>query len=162
MQIALIGEAELQRVKALALIIWPAHYTPLIGAHLVAGIVADIYSLPALQADIRERKHTYWLASLDGKDVGYASAYLEGGRLWLKKLYLLPEARGLGLGKQFIEVARQHFGRHYPQALYVSDKNLTAINFYRAQGFGIERLEPVSMGPYKFHDYVMERPGASA
>lgn len=157
-----IDAAGLNRVRDLALIIWPAHYAPLIGADLIPPMVADMYSLNTLGADMRERGHLYWIASVDGKDIGYASAYLKDGRLWIKKLYLLPSVRGMGLGKQLIATIRDHYGRQHPQALYVSDRNETAIAFYKSQGFTVESLEPVQMGPYHFEDYVMVRPGEIA
>jgi GNAT superfamily N-acetyltransferase len=157
-----IGVEDLERVRDLALVIWPAHYAPLIGADLIPPMVAEMYSIDTLTADMRERDHRYWIAAVDGNDVGYASAYLKEERLWIKKLYLLTSARGTGLGKQFIETIRDHFGRHHPQALYVSDRNVTAIAFYKSQGFTIEGLEPVQMGPFHFEDYVMVRKGEFA
>jgi GNAT superfamily N-acetyltransferase len=156
-----INESDLHRVRELALVIWPAHYAPLIGAHLIPAMVADMYSLETLKADVGDRVHLYWIASVDGKDVGYASAYFKGDRLWIKKLYLLPAARGVGLGKRFIEEIRNHYGREHQQALYVSDRNETAIAFYKSQGFAVESLEPVQMGPYHFEDFVMVRSGSA-
>jgi ribosomal protein S18 acetylase RimI-like enzyme len=158
--IFLVAPTDLHRVRDLALVIWPDHYTPLIGADLVAGIVAHIYSMPSLYADMHERRQSYWIITTDGKDAGYASAYVQGGTLWIKKLYLLPETRGLGLGKLLIETVRNYFGIGYPQALFVAEKNQSAIDFYRSQGFFIERLEPVMMGPHQFHDYLMIRAGS--
>lgn len=154
-----IGEAELARVRELAFVIWPAHYAPIIGPELIPAMVRDIYAIETLTADIGERGHIYWLATLDGKDVGYASAYLEDGRLWIKKLYLLADARGRGLGKGFIEAIREYFGREKAQALYVADGNATALDFYRSQGFVVVGKEPVEMGPYHFEDFVLTRPG---
>ena len=49
----------------------------------------------------------YWIAEKDGKMVGGSGVYptegLPDGCCELVKLYLLPEARGIGLGKQLIE-----------------------------------------------------------
>ena len=49
----------------------------------------------------------YWILELDGKIVGGSGIYptegLPDGCCELVKLYLLPEARGKGLGKQLIE-----------------------------------------------------------
>ncbi len=111
-----------------------------------------------LRADVSERGHQYWLAGADGRDLGFASAYRDVGRVWIKKLYLLSEARGLGLGKALLAAARAHFGPELPVALYVNDGNAPAIAFYRSQGFEIESHVPVQMGPYRFTDYVMLKP----
>jgi ribosomal protein S18 acetylase RimI-like enzyme len=149
---------DLPRVAALAHRIWPEAFAGILPADRIPGMLAEIYDLQALQSDISERRHQYWLAVHDGRDLGFASAYRAEGRVWIKKLYLLAEARGLGLGKALIATARAHFGEGLPVALYVNDGNAPAIAFYRSQGFEIESHVPVQMGPYQFTDYVMLKP----
>lgn len=154
-----IGVADLPRVAELAHRIWPEAFAGILPPEHIPGMLAEIYALPTLSADIAERGHQYWLATDGaGGDLGFASAYRDEGRVWIKKLYLLASARGLGLGKALIATARAHFGEHLPVALYVNDGNAPAIAFYRAQGFEVERHVPVKMGPYQFHDYVMLKP----
>ncbi|MBK8084443.1 MAG: GNAT family N-acetyltransferase [Devosia sp.] len=153
-----IGAADLFRVADLAQRIWPEAFAGILPAERIPGMLAEIYAPETLAADIAERGHQYWLARRAGADVGFASAYRADGRVWVKKLYLLAEARGLGLGKALIATARAHCGPDLPVALYVNDGNAPAIAFYRSQGFEIERHEPVRMGPYDFTDYVMLKP----
>ncbi len=153
-----VAPPELPRVAALARRIWPEAFAAILPADRIVGMLDEIYALETLLADIGERGQQYWLASRDGQDLGYASAYRADGRVWIKKLYLLAEARGLGLGKAMIATARAHFGEDLPVALYVNDGNAPAIAFYRSQGFEIEQHVPVQMGPYQFTDYVMVRP----
>lgn len=118
-------------------------------------MVEDIYAIATLAADIDERGHQYWLATIGDRDVGYVSAYFEGGRVWIKKLYVLSETRGSGLGKALIKTVVNRFGSELPIALNVNDGNHAAISFYKSQGFEVERHVPVRMGPYDFHDFVM-------
>lgn len=150
-----IGAAELPHVVDLANRIWPEAFAGILPADRIPGMLAEIYALDTLAADISERGHHYWLATYDGRDVGYASAFRADGRVWIKKLYLLAQTRGLGLGKALIAAAREHFGPDLPVALYVNDGNANAIAFYRSQGFEVEKHVPVRMGPYDFFDYVM-------
>lgn len=153
-----IDTTALPRVVDLAYRIWPEAFAGILPADRIPGMLAEIYALETLTADIAERGHQYWLATHDGRDVGFASAYRADGRVWIKKLYLLAETRGLGLGKALIATARAHFGDSLPVALYVNDGNTAAIAFYRSQGFEVEKHVPVQMGPYQFHDYVMLKP----
>ncbi|MBN9316705.1 MAG: GNAT family N-acetyltransferase [Devosia sp.] len=153
-----IDQRDLPRVADLAYRIWPEAFAGILPADRIPGMLAEIYDLRTLAADISERHHHYWLATANGRDLGFASAYRADGRVWIKKLYLLAEARGLGLGKAMIAVARAHFGPDLPVALYVNDGNAPAIAFYRSQGFEIEKHVPVQMGPYRFTDYVMLKP----
>lgn len=153
-----IDAADLPRVTDLAHRIRPEAFAGILPADRIPGMLAEIYALDTLAADIAERDHQYWLATVDGHDVGFASAYRADGRVWIKKLYLLAETRGLGIGKALIATARAHFGLDLPVALYVNDGNASAIAFYRAQGFVVEKHVPVRMGPYDFTDYVMLKP----
>lgn len=153
-----IDATALPRVADLAWRIWPEAFAGILPADRIPGMLAEIYAPEALAADITERGHQYWIAAHGDRDVGFASAYRADGRVWIKKLYLLAETRGLGLGKALIATARSHFGEHLPVALYVNDGNAAAIAFYRSQGFEVEQHVPVQMGPYQFHDYVMLKP----
>ena len=157
-EITPIDEPDLPRVAALAHRIWPEAFAGVLPAERIPGMLAEIYAPEALVADIEERGHRYWLATAAGRDLGYASAYRADGRVWIKKLYVLAEARGMGLGKALIATARQAFGLDLPVALYVNDGNARAIAVYRALGFEIEAQVPVRMGPYDFTDYIMVRP----
>lgn len=151
---------DLPRIRDLAFRIWPEAYAGIIEADFIPVMLDQIYALPELEADIAARGHVYWIArGGHGADLGFASAYVAGGRLWIKKLYVLEAARGLGLGKALIATARAHFGAALPVALYVNKDNARSIGFYESQGFARDELVPVRMGPYDFEDYVMLRPG---
>jgi ribosomal protein S18 acetylase RimI-like enzyme len=156
-----IGESGLSRVQSLAQRIWPECFAGILPPGHIDAIVEEVYDLRTLSADVAERHHIYWIAQVDGEDAGYASAYLDGERVWIKKLYLLDTCRGLGLGKRLIATALAAFPGAASVGLYVNDGNVSAINFYRAQGFTIEALVPVRMGPFDLQDYVMARPVAS-
>lgn len=153
-----ISLGDLHRVRALARRIWPECFAGILPAEIIGPMVEAIYDLEVLRADVEEDGHIYWIAQVDGEDAGYASAYREGDRLWIKKLYLLDSCRGLGLGKRLIAAAQQELSGATSLALYVNDGNASAIAFYKSQGFTIDRLVEVSMGGFDMKDYVMTRP----
>lgn len=148
---------DLPRVKALAERIWPECFAGILPAERIGPMVAEIYAPETLRADVTERGHRYWIAQIDGKDVGYVSAYQDGDRLWLKKLYLLDVCRGHGTGKRLVATVLDAFAGARELALYVNDGNTPAIAFYRAQGFEIEVTVPVRMGPFDFTDHIMRK-----
>ncbi|MGV8833892.1 MAG: GNAT family N-acetyltransferase [Devosia sp.] len=152
-----IGVAELDRVRSLAERIWPECFAGILPADRIGPMVADIYATNTLTSDVDERGHVYWITQVDGVDAGYASAYRDGDRLWVKKLYLLDSSRGLGLGKKLIATAIAAFPGSTSIGLFVNDGNAPAIGFYKAQGFAVEQHVPVQMGPFNFHDYVMAK-----
>lgn len=151
-----IGVDELEIVRELALIIWPKCYRNIIGPDRVDAMLAVLYATDTLEREMSAQGHVFWIARVNEMDVGYASAYVDGDRLWLKKLYVRDEFRGLGLGKALIEAALDHFTAR-ELALYVNKDNTPAINYYLRSGFQVETEVPVQMGPYEFTDYVMQR-----
>lgn len=154
-----IGVDELEIVRELALVIWPKCYRNIIGPDRVDAMLAVLYATDALEREMLEQGHVFWVVRHGDTDVGYASAYRDGERLWLKKLYVRDDHRGLGLGKALIEAALAHFQSLTIQdmALYVNRDNTPAINYYLRSGFQVEAEVPVTMGPYDFTDYVMQK-----
>ncbi len=152
------GAADLPRIRALAYAIWPEAYAGILPAERIPPMLDESYSHETLAADIAARAHRYWLVTVDGADVGFASAYREADRVWIKKLYVLASTRGLGLGKQLVAIALAAFPGATSVGLYVNDGNAPAVGFYRSQGFAVEKRVPVRMGPYDFTDFVMARP----
>ncbi|MEQ1769928.1 MAG: GNAT family N-acetyltransferase [Devosia sp.] len=156
--ISAIGHSGLPRIRALAYAIWPEAYAGILPAANIRPMLDDIYALETLAADIEARGHRYWLAQVDGVDAGFVSAYRDGERVWIKKIYVLASARGLKLGQRLIDTAVAAFSDATSVALYVNDGNANAIGFYKAQGFVIEATAPVTMGGFDYTDYVMARP----
>lgn len=154
-----IGVDELEIVRELALVIWPKCYRNIIGPDRVDAMLAVLYATEALEREMLEQGHVFWVVRYGETDVGYASAYRDGERLWLKKLYVRDDHRGLGLGKALIDTALQHFETEVIQdmALYVNRDNTPAINYYLRSGFQVEAEVPVTMGPYDFTDFVMQK-----
>ena len=151
-----IGVDELEIVRELALIIWPKCYRNIIGPDRVDAMLAVLYSTDALEKEMLDHGHVFWIARYGDLDVGYASAFTDGDRLWLKKLYVRDDHRGLGLGKALIDAALAHFTAQ-EMALYVNKDNAPAIAYYLRSGFNVEAEVPVQMGPYGFTDYVMQK-----
>ena len=79
--------------------IWPKCYRNIIGPDRVDAMLAVLYATDALEREMLEQGHVFWIVRYGDVDVGYGSAYREGDRLWLKKLYVRDDHRGLGLGK---------------------------------------------------------------
>jgi len=155
-----IGADELEIVRELALMIWPKCYRNIIGPDRVDAMLAVLYSTDNLLSEMQDDGHVFWIVRVADTDVGYASAYVDGERLWLKKLYVRDDYRGLGLGKALIETVLDHFhtpGHTQDLALYVNRDNTPAIDYYLRSGFQIEAEVPVQMGPYGFTDFVMQR-----
>lgn len=152
-----LTKSDLPRVTAIARVTWPVAFEGLIPAEEIPKIVEAIYSQTQLEADM-DNGHAFWLAEADGKDAAFCAAYREGDTIWLKKLYVLPEAQGLGLGTRLTDTAIAHFPGAKEISLFVKNDNVKAIGFYQRAGFTVAREVPVTMGHMNFTDYVMTRP----
>ena len=150
-----IGVDGLERVRELALMIWPKCYRNIIPPDRIDGMLATLYSLDALEQEMMVNGHVFWLAQVGSFDVGYASACLTGDRLWLKKLYVMNDYRGLSIGQLFMAEALAAFPQARQFALNVNHDNVPAINYYLKNGFAVEAKLAVRMGPYDFTDLVM-------
>lgn len=87
------------------------------------------------------------VAEVDGQVVGIAIWYLTFSTwtgkpgIWLEDLFVLPDHRGVGLGRELLAtLARLCVERGYPRLeWYVLDWNTPSIGFYR--GLGAEALD---------------------
>ncbi len=98
----------------------------------------------ALSGLIANPQHGHvWLIELDGTVVGYMAVCfgysLEfGGRdAFVDEIYLLPEARGQGIGTQAMQVMIETCRSNGIQAVHleVSPDNESAISYYEKSGF---------------------------
>lgn len=156
MRIEPLAESGLATVSLLAHRIWPTAYAGILTPAQIDNLLLRIYSLDNLRQEWAEG-HRFWLA-YDDEPAGYASAYGDGGVIWLKKLYVLPQCQGRGIGHALIEAVVAAFASARELRLFVNSGNLAAQRFYECQGFARVAEAPVRMGDFDFVDYIYSRP----
>ncbi len=83
----------------------------------------------------------------EGTIAGYAllahtwSQEAGGPVVWLEELFVLPEFRSLGLGREFFSYLEEHFPEARRFRLEVEEENEGAVHLYQKRGF--------SFFPYK-------------
>lgn len=96
---------------------------------------------PELDADLDEPQETYtalWVAVEDAAVVGsVALRDLGGGAVQLKRMYLRPNQRGRGFGKELLGVALDWAASHGMRVvrLDTSERMVAAQRLYEAHGF---------------------------
>ncbi|MEJ2584436.1 MAG: GNAT family N-acetyltransferase [Robiginitalea sp.] len=147
------------QIAGLADVIWREHYTPIIGKAQVDYMLAHFQSTEAIAQQVSE-KMIYFLIQEGETPVGYLAIQKRGQELFLSKIYLLKEYRGLGMGKKamnFIaEKAREFFCDRI--ALTVNKHNDRSIKAYSKMGF--ENKGPLVTdigGGFLMDDYLMVR-----
>jgi ribosomal protein S18 acetylase RimI-like enzyme len=109
--------------------------------------------------DANERNGFIYLAEENGKIIGFIQGIINDNKSdvlyklshvpfsdgWIGELYVKPEFRGRGLGKQLIERARQYFrdnGCRFIRLTVLSD-NADSVKIYKKLGFETRDLELV-------------------
>ena len=95
---------------------------------------------PAFDGDLDDPAATYaalWIAEQDGRVIGSAALRDLGDAVELKRMYLRPEARGLGLGKQLLGLALDWARLHGKSVMRLdtSERMVAAQRLYEAHGF---------------------------
>jgi len=136
---------DVQTVSILATEIWNEHYPPIIGQEQVDYMVREFQSTEHIQKQIEGESYQYFLLMRGGDACGYMAVQGGPDGLFVSKVYLHKDTRGLGLGKMLHYFIRD-LGRKqaHPQLwLTVNKENHKAIKAY--EDWGYERKEALVM-----------------
>jgi ribosomal protein S18 acetylase RimI-like enzyme len=140
--------------------IWTQHYTPLIGPEQVEYMLDKFQSAEYIQSQLGEG-YVYYMAYADGEAAGYCAIRPdEAGEIFLSKIYVKKEFRGMGLARAFIDGFLEEFreGNYKKIRLTVNKGNADSIAAYKRLGFEIVYSVVSDIGEgYVMDDYIMER-----
>lgn len=151
-----LDAADMAMVIALSYRIWPVAYAGVLTAEQIENILARIYNAENLAAELAAG-HRFWAAEEGGVALGFVSAYRDGETIWVKKIYILPQCQGRGVGRLLMDTAIAAFLPASEVRLLVNGGNLSAQRFYERCGFTRAHTVPVRMGDFDFTDYVYRR-----
>jgi diamine N-acetyltransferase len=130
--------ADIPRIQEISSQAWPATFGDLVGEAFVAHELQREYSHEALLQQFGQG-HQFILLTGDEQSLGYASfEQFPEGRSKLHKLYLLPECKGKGYGKQLLLwVIETLEARGVRRLELLVNRDNPAVRFYRKMGFDI-------------------------
>ena len=143
--------------------IWREVYPPIIGSAQVEYMLEKMYNYAALEEQMKDLGHKFFIAMYSGQDVGFVSFSFHHGELAnrtrIHKLYLLPSMQGKGLGAQMVKYVEALSKENNDVKLELNvNKNNPALHFYNRLGFAIEKDVVIDIGNgYVMDDYVMFR-----
>ena len=161
-EIVAAAEADLPAIAELAGIIWWAHYPGIISHEQIDYMLARMYSIATLRAEIVSEGIRFERLVVDGILVGFASygPTREPGVMKLHKLYLRGDCQGRGLGRLLL----QHCERKARKLgalrliLAVNKQNARAIAAYKRNGFAIVDSVVTDIGGgFVMDDFIMAR-----
>ena len=148
---------DITTIQEIAQQTWPSTYGRIITKAQIEYMLELMYSNETLEKQWFHG-HSFLMAEVADKPVGYASFRVIEGKVYkLDKLYVLPEAQKLGVGKKLLQevIARIVAVGGRELQLQVNRKN-KAVSFYEKMGFEILRQEDFHFGDgYFMNDYVM-------
>jgi putative acetyltransferase len=107
------------------------------GLQFGIGATTDAHLLD-LPGSYTDGGGVFWVAFVDGVMAGTAGVYpIDAETYELRKMYLLPTTRGLGVGKRLLELSvawtKARGGKRI--VLDTTEQMTSAIRFYEANGF---------------------------
>jgi putative acetyltransferase len=121
------------------------------------GYLASLYPTaniqPVSSEELRQPNVTFVTARVDGTPVACGACVDEGDYVEVKRMYVLPACRGLGLGKQLLEALEQHVRHRGARVirLETGTAQAEALELYERAGymrcppFGRHRANPHSI-----------------
>ena len=155
------GIDDLLKIQKIAYETWPNAFGQTIAKEQLNYMLDLIYNIKSLKKQMIEKGHNFILADEDNHSLGFTSYefhYNSQPQLMIHKIYLLPEAQGLGIGTKFLnlltDLALQNNNKRLLLKVYF--KNYKAISFYEKYGFKNIGTETTDMGNnYSILDNVM-------
>jgi diamine N-acetyltransferase len=144
-------------IISLAEEIWWKHYPSIIGEEQVKFMLDLMYSSEALEKQMQENGHQFFLIKEGENAIGFASvAEPEKDELFINKFYILQQEQGRSIGVQVYEQVLKLFSSKKKVRLTVNRQNYKSINFYFKLGFKIEKVIDVDISNgYQMNDFVM-------
>jgi GNAT superfamily N-acetyltransferase len=153
--------ADLPTIRAIAHATWPVAYATILSPAQLAYMLEQMYNVGTLTEQLTHKGHRFLLAEGPEGPVGFAG-FETGhalGRTRLHKLYVLPDVKGTGLGRQLLDAVCSEAIKAGDHLLELNvNKYNPAKGFYLRRGFHIERDEVIDIGQgHVMDDHVMVR-----
>lgn len=134
--------SHIKSVARLAHTIWHEHYPSIIGIDQVNYMVTKFQSVKAITKQLDEG-FEYYLIEFDNDPVGYLSIKKEADTLFLSKIYVLSNKRGIGLGKSAFSFIEAYAKNIQCSSIYltVNIHNKNSISAYEKLGY--QNIGPV-------------------
>lgn len=139
--------------------VWHEYFPCIITEAQIDYMVEKFQSAHAIQSQIDEQHYEYCFICKDGAPIGYIGFVREAEKMFLSKLYLKKDFRGLGIASKAFEFLKQECAVSGLHAIYltVNRGNANTIAVYKKTGFHVadERVADIGCG-FLMDDYIME------
>ncbi|MBI1838262.1 MAG: GNAT family N-acetyltransferase [Flavobacteriia bacterium] len=160
-EIEIIDCSTISRVQSIALKTWPDTFKNILSEAQIKYMLDWMYNTETLSNQVL-KGHYFVILKSNGLDlgfIGFQSNYPENNISKIHKIYVLPEAQGLGVGKKLIEYTEDFLKNTATTSLLLNvNRYNSATEFYKKLGFKIIKEENIDIGNgYFMEDFVMEK-----
>ena len=141
---------------------WFHTYENIISKEQIDYMYGEMYTPDALLKQMEFLKHQFLIIEHESIAKGFASyselLNEEHKTIKIHKLYVLPTAQKLGLGKQLmseIEKIAKEEGAKY--VILNVNRNNPAYNFYQRNNYTVRESVDIPFAEFVLNDYVMEK-----
>ena len=157
--IKIVEEEDIEQLANLASEIWHEYWTVILSSQQIDYMVEKFQSETAIKSQIKNEKYIYHILKDNENIIGYFGVSYKNDYLFLSKLYIKKDFRGLGFGKiAFNEV--KNIARKYNKQsiqLTVNKYNINTIEAYKKWGFKtIDDVVTDIGNGFVMDDYIMQ------
>ena len=155
---AVDDDLQIARVAGLAARIWSEYWVDKLKEGQTEYMVNKFQSFQPIKDSIADG-YEYYILKSGGQDIGYTGFNFEEDRVFISKIYLNRDYRGLGLSAQILDMikARALSEGFHKAYLTVKRDNIQAINAYKRAGFVVSGQADTDIGNgYEMNDYILE------
>ena len=152
-------DEEIKQLAVIASEIWHEYWPFVLSEQQIDYMVDKFQSEKALKKQIEEESYTYCILEDNNNIIGYFGICPKEDYLFLSKLYIRKDFRGLGCGRQalskIIQTAQQY--NKLSIRLTVNKNNINTIKAYEKWGFKTIDSDVTDIGNgFVMDDYIME------
>ena len=155
-------EKDIALIQDLARRSWESAYAEILSAEQIEYMLTTMYSEKEIRGHLQSPDYHYYLIFNESDHsfkgfLGYENRY-EQGTTKLHRIYLVPESKGRGIGKQALDFLKRMVSETQDSRIVLNvNKENKAMKFYESQGFTVYKEIVVDIGKgFVMDDYEME------
>ena len=151
---------DIELIRELAEKSWRAAYAEILSPEQIDYMLNLMYSAEEISAHLENPNYQYYVILDKNEAVGFMGfeMHYEPKITKLHRIYLLPEAKGKGIGKASLIFLKEKVAENGDEKIILNvNKNNAARQVYESQGFRVssEIVNDIGAG-FVMDDYVME------
>jgi len=162
MKLTKATEKDIPLIRNLARRSWENAYAEILSSEQMEYMLSEMYSEAELTKHFQDTNYYYYLIKDENTDsyegfIGYEHHYDENTTK-LHRIYLVPESKGKGFGKEALLFLNQKVTENGDQRIILNvNKHNEARRFYESQGYSVygEGVFDIGNG-FVMDDYMME------